>query len=311
MNKKAYRLVFMGTPEISAYVLQKMIDDGYQFVGLIAQSDSPLGRKAILSKVPTKIVADKYGIPVFQPEKIRLDYEFVKTLKPDLIVTFAYGQIIPQGLLDIPRYGCLNLHGSLLPKYRGAAPIQRAIMAGEKKTGITLMEMIDKMDAGKMFAKASILIEDDDNFSSLSRKLAEVAARLVIDKLPLYLDGKLPGETQDESLVTFANKIKPEDEKIDINLRCEDMVNYIRGLSETPGAHLLLNGQKLKIYKAKKDSSEMTGQLGEIVSLKGGIIVQLSDGQIALLDVQLEGRKRLNYKDFINGQKNLIGSILK
>jgi len=311
MNKKSYRLVFMGTPEIAAYVLQKMIDDGYHFVGLIAQSDSPLGRKGILSKVPTKIVAEKYGIAVFQPEKIRLDYEFVKTLKPDLIITFAYGQIIPQGLLDIPRYGCLNLHGSLLPQYRGAAPIQRAIMAGEKVTGITLMEMIDKMDAGKMFAKASILIEDDDNFSSLSRKLAEVAARLVIDKLPLYLDGKLPGETQDESLVTFANKIKPEDEKIDINLRCEDMVNYIRGLSETPGAHLLLNGQKLKIYKAKKDSSEMTGQLGEIVSLKGGIIVQLSDGQIALLDVQLEGRKRLNYKDFINGQKNLIGSILK
>ncbi|MFA7378524.1 MAG: methionyl-tRNA formyltransferase, partial [Bacilli bacterium] len=194
---------------------------------------------------------------------------------------------------------------------RGAAPIQRAIMAGEKVTGITLMEMIDKMDAGKMFAKASINIDNDDNFTTLSQKLAEVAARLVIDKLPLYLDGKLPGETQDESLVTFANKIKPEDEKIDINLRCEDMVNYIRGLSETPGAHLLLNGQKLKIYKAKKDSSEMTGQLGEIVSLKGGIIVQLSDGQIALLDVQLEGRKRLNYKDFINGQKNLIGSILK
>ena len=311
MNKKAYRLVFMGTPEISAYVLQKMIDDGYQFVGLIAQSDSPLGRKAILSKVPTKIVADKYGIPVFQPEKIRLDYEFVKTLKPDLIVTFAYGQIIPQGLLDIPRYGCLNLHGSLLPKYRGAAPIQRAIMAGEKKTGITLMEMIDKMDAGKMFAKASILIEDDDNFSSLSRKLAEVAAQLVLDELPLYLDGKLPGEAQDESLVTFANKIKPEDEKIDINLSAENMINYIRGLSDTPGAHLLLNGQKFKIYKAKKHSCEMTGQLGEIISLKGGVIIQLSDGQIALLDVQLEGRKRLNYKDFINGQKNLIGSILK
>ncbi|HQC32356.1 MAG TPA: methionyl-tRNA formyltransferase, partial [Bacilli bacterium] len=143
MNKKDYRLIFMGTPEIAAFVFESMIQDGYHFVGLIAQSDSPQGRKNILTKVPTKIVAEKYGIPVFQPEKIRLDYEFVKALKPDLIVTFAYGQIIPQGLLDIPRLGCLNLHGSILPKYRGAAPIQRAIMAGETKTGITLMEMID------------------------------------------------------------------------------------------------------------------------------------------------------------------------
>ena len=136
----------MGTPEISAYVFEKLILSGYQFVGLIAQEDQFLGRKKILTKVPTKVIAEKYNIPVYQPAKIRLDYEFVNNLKPDLILTFSYGQIIPQGLLDIPKYGCLNIHGSLLPKYRGAAPIQRAIMNGEKETGLTLMEMIDKMD---------------------------------------------------------------------------------------------------------------------------------------------------------------------
>ncbi|MFA7020564.1 MAG: methionyl-tRNA formyltransferase [Bacilli bacterium] len=310
MKKSQLRLVFMGTPDIAAFVFQNMIDEGYHFVGLIAQGDSPLGRKNVMTKVPTKVVAEKYNIPVFQPEKIRLDYEFVKALNPDLIITFAYGQIIPQGLLDIPRLGCLNLHGSILPRYRGAAPIQRAIMAGETETGITLMEMIDKMDAGRMYAKAYVTINDDDNYSTLSLKMAHAAARLIREKLPLYLEGNLPGEIQDESLVTFANKIKPEDEKLDINLSVKDVLNYIRALSDHPGAFLLLNSQKLKIYQAEYRSSEVSGETGLIVSTNGGIIVQLNDGQIALLDVQLEGRKRLYYKDFINGQKNLLGSLL-
>lgn len=311
MNKNDYRLVFMGTPAISAYVFQKMIEDGYHFVGLIAQSDSPIGRKGLLSKVPTKVIAEKYDIPVFQPEKIRLDYEFVKSLKPDLIVTFAYGQIIPQGLLDIPRFGCLNLHGSLLPELRGAAPIQRAIMQGKKVTGITLMEMIDKMDAGRIYAKISVEIKPEDNFTSLSTKMAEAAAKLVLTKLPSYLLGELPGEVQDETKVTFANKIKPEDEKMDVNLACMDMLNYVRALSETPGAHLLLNGVKLKIYACSYYSDKKTGRVGEVMAIDKGIVVQLHDGQIALTDVQLEGRKRLNYKDFVNGQKNLIGSLLQ
>ncbi|MFA5481400.1 MAG: methionyl-tRNA formyltransferase, partial [Bacilli bacterium] len=196
MDKKDLRLVFMGTPDIAAIVFEAMIKDGYHFVGLIAQSDSPLGRKAIMSKVPTKIIAEKYDIPVFQPEKIRLDYEFAKLLKPDLIITFAYGQIIPQGLLDIPRLGCLNLHGSLLPKYRGAAPIQRAIMNGEKTTGITLMEMVDKMDAGKMFAKIAVSIDGEDNYSTLSKKMADAASTLIIEQLPHYVNGELAGEVQ-------------------------------------------------------------------------------------------------------------------
>lgn len=311
MDKRDYRLVFMGTPDIAAYVMQKMIDDGYHFVGLIAQSDSPVGRKGLLCKVPTKLVAEKYNIPVFQPEKIRLDYEFVKELKPDLIVTFSYGQIIPQGLLDIPRFGCLNLHGSLLPKYRGAAPIQRAIMNGEKETGITLMEMVDKMDAGKTYAKAYVTIDDADNYTTLAQKLAQAAANLIIEKLPLYLQDQLPGQVQDETLVTFANKIKPEDEKMNINLPVRAMVNYVRALSETPGAFLLLNGQKLKIYQATPFSEVIGDKIGRIVSLSKGIIVQLVDGQIALLDVQLEGHKRLKYKDFINGQKNLMDSQLE
>ena len=206
------RIVFMGTPEIAANVLQALIENEYNIVGVIAQPDKPIGRKKILEPVPTKKVALKHGIPVFQPYKIKLDYEFLKELKPDLIITLAYGQIVPQGVLDIPPLGCINLHGSLLPKYRGAAPIQYAIKNGDKITGVTLMEMIDKMDAGKMYAKKTIAISDDDNSSSLFNKIGECAKELILETLPLYLEGKLNGEEQDESLVSFCPTIKPEEE---------------------------------------------------------------------------------------------------
>lgn len=310
MSKSKYRLIFMGTPEISAYVFEQLILEGYHFVGLIAQVDQLIGRKKIKTKVPTKVVAEKYNIPVFQPEKIRLNYEFVKDLAPDLILTFAYGQIIPQGLLDIPKFGCLNIHGSLLPKYRGAAPIQRAIMAGEKETGLTLMEMIDKMDAGKMYAKSKVLIEDDDNFSSLAKKMMEAAFILVRDNLPLYFANKLIGEEQNELEVTFANKIKDEDEKIPLDLTKEEIVNYIRALSNEPGAYLNFGENKLKIYAAKILNDLVSGEVGEIVSLKEGVVIQTKNGQISLLEVQLAGHKSLKARDFINGQKNLLGQVL-
>lgn len=300
----------MGTPEISAYVFEKLILSGYQFVGLIAQEDQFLGRKKILTKVPTKVIAEKYNIPVYQPAKIRLDYEFVNNLKPDLILTFSYGQIIPQGLLDIPKYGCLNIHGSLLPKYRGAAPIQRAIMNGEKETGLTLMEMIDKMDAGKMYAKINVLINEEDNYSSLSIKMQEAAFTLVKEYLPLYLKGQLVGQKQNEEEVTFAHKIKDEDEKISLNLTKDEIVNHIRALSYEPGAYLNFGDNKLKIYQAKILNDEISGQLGEIVSLKEGVVMQAKDGQIVFLEVQLANRKKLQARDFINGQKNLLGQIL-
>ena len=172
-SKKDYRIIYMGTPEMSAKILERLIQDDFNIVALIAQEDKPVGRKGLLEKVPTKVVAEKYNIPVFQPHRIRKEYEFVKDLKPDLILTMAYGQIIPQGLLDIPTLGCLNVHGSLLPKYRGAAPIQRAIINGETKTGVTLMEMIDKMDAGKMFAFEECEISSEDNYTSLCEKIVE------------------------------------------------------------------------------------------------------------------------------------------
>lgn len=311
MEKKNLRVIFMGTPSISAYVFEAMINDGYNFVGLIAQPDRPVGRRGELEKVPTKVVAEKYNIPVFQPLKIRKEYEFVKDLNPDVIITLAYGQIVPQGLLDIPRYGCLNLHGSLLPKYRGAAPIQYALINGEKVTGMTLMEMVAAMDAGRMFAKQEVIIDEEDNATSLFDKMAVAAKELILKKLPEYIDGKLPGEEQDESLVTFCPTIKPEQERLDLSLNVQQISGWIKGLSDHPGAYFLLEGKKLKVYKAKVINEKETAEVGTIVQAdKNGLVIQLLGGQLALLEVQKEGKNRMDYKSFLNGNQGLLNKKL-
>lgn len=310
MNKSELKVIFMGTPEISATVFEAMILDGYQFVGLIAQPDKPTGRNGKVIKVPTKLIAEKYNIPVFQPLKIRQEYEFVKDLNPDVIITLAYGQIVPQGLLDIPRYGCLNLHGSLLPKYRGAAPIQFSLINGDKVTGMTLMQMVAKMDAGKMYAKKEIEIEDNDNSTSLFIKMADAASKLILEALPKYVDGELPGEEQDESLVTFCPTIKPEQEKISLDMNKEEVLGWIKGLSDKPGAYLYLEGLKYKIYKAKIYNDKVNGEIGQIVQAdKNGLVIQLKNGQLSVLELQKEGKNRMDYKSFLNGNQNLLGKI--
>ncbi len=312
MNKKDAKIIFMGTPEISSKVLEGLILDGYNIIAVIAQPDRPVGRKKILMPVPTKVVAEKYNIPVYQPVKIRKEYEFVNDLHPDLILTLAYGQIVPQGLLDIPTFGAINLHGSLLPKYRGAAPIQYALLNNDKVAGMTLMRMTKEMDAGEMYAKKEIEIDEEDNSTSLFIKMGDLALELAKESLPLFLEGKLEGVPQDESQVTFAPSIKPEEEKIDLNKTKEQIFGQIRALSETPGAYLYLNELKLKIYKAKIVSDEILGEAGTIVKAdKGGLYLQTINGIIALLDLQKEGKNRMDYKSFINGNQNLVGQLLK
>ena len=311
MEKQEVKLLFMGTPEIAAYVFEAMINDGYQFVGLVAQPDHPVGRKGIIEKVPTKVIAEKYNIPVFQPEKIRLDYSFVDDIKPDLVVTMAYGQIVPQAFLDKIPMGCLNLHGSLLPKYRGASPIQTALINNDKVTGVTLMEMVKAMDAGKMYAKKEVIIDDDDNATSLFNKIKEAASALILESLPLYIKGELKGEEQDKTAVSFCSIIKPEQEKLDLSLSAQEIVGWIKGLSDEPGAYLYLNELKLKIYKAKVANDIVDHEVGEIVTAnKNGLIFQAKDGQIAILELQKEGKKRMDYRSFINGNQNLLGQKL-
>lgn len=309
-NIKDCRIVYMGTPEMSAKILESMIQDGFNIVALIAQEDKPVGRKGILMDVPTKVVAKAHNIPVYQPHKIRLDYEFVKELKPDLILTMAYGQIIPQGLLDLPTLGCLNLHGSILPKYRGAAPIQRAILNGETKTGVTLMEMVDKMDAGRMYAVEECDILPEDNYTSLCDKIVSCCIKLVKDQLPKYVSGELEGVVQDEPSATFADKIKPEDEKLDLSTSCTEFINKVRALSEVPGAFVLVDYKKLKIFKVRKISESVSYATGELQISKTPIL-QLKDGQIELLEVQLEGKKKMDGRSFANGNHQLSSTIVK
>ena len=312
MDKNNARIIFMGTPEISATVLEGLILNGYNIVAVIAQPDRPVGRKKVLMPVPTKVVAEKYNIPVYQPIKIRKEYEFVNDIKPDLILTLAYGQIVPQGLLDIPTLGCINLHGSLLPKYRGAAPIQYALLNNEKETGMTLMRMVKEMDAGEMYDVEKVEISLEDNSTSLFKKMGEAALRLSLRSLPLFLENKLSGVPQDESLVTFAPSIKPEEEKIDLNKTKEEIFGQIRALSDLPGAYLYLGETKLKIYKSQIISEEINGEVGQIVKAdKNGLYLQTKNGIIALLDLQKEGRNRMDYKSFVNGNQNILNSVLK
>ena len=309
MEKKDLNLLFMGTPQISADVFEAMILDGYNFVGLVCQPDHPVGRKGIIEKCPTKLIAEKYNIPVFQPVKIRLDYSFMNNLKVDLVITLAYGQIVPQGFLDIPPMGCLNLHGSLLPKLRGASPIQTSLINNEKVTGVTLMEMIKEMDAGRMYGKKEVVITDDDNSTSLFKKVGEAAKELVLELLPKYINGELPGEPQNEAEVTFCSLIKPEQEKLDLSKDIKDIYGYIRGLSDEPGAYLYLNGQKVKIFKASIANNNVTAEVGTIVEAdKRGLLMQLNNGQLAILELQKEGKKRMDYRSFINGNQNLLGA---
>ena len=211
MKKENVRIVYMGTTEFSAGILKSLINDGWNVIGLVCQADKPVGRKRELEFPATKKVALEHNIDVFQPLNIREDNEWIKEKNPDLIVTCAYGQIVPQIVLDVPKLKCINVHGSLLPALRGAAPIQYAILNDLKVTGITIMEMVKKMDAGQMFAKREVLVDNEDTSDTLFSKMEIVAADLLLEMLPDYIEGKIEGEKQDESLVTFAPSIKREE----------------------------------------------------------------------------------------------------
>ena len=300
----------MGTPEIAAVSLRGLLEEGFHVVGVITNPDKPTGRKKILTPSPVKQVALEYGIPVFQPEKIRLDYAFLPPLKPDVIVTLAYGQIVPQGVLDIPVRGCINLHGSLLPKYRGAAPMQAAVLHGEKETGVTLMEMVAAMDAGRMYDKAAFPIEDDDDYGSIYEKMALAAKDLIIKDLLPYLNGELEGVPQDESLVTIAGKIKPEDEHLDLNLDGLSFLRLIKALSPTPGGYLFYEGTKFKILKAKivGETSEPNGTLFKDANRK--LCLSVGGSALRLDLVQPEGKKPMDGNSFLNGHPEAIGKAL-
>src|SRR5574344_919807 len=305
IDPKKVKILWLGTPEISAIVLEKLIQSGYNICGVVASVDKPVGRKQVILPVPTKKVALAHNIPVYQPLKIKLDYEFVKEINPDLILCLAYAKIIPQGLLDIPKYGCLNPHGSLLPKYRGAAPMQYALLNGDKETGVTLMQMVDKMDAGKMYLKKTIQLDDNDNLDSLVLKMADAAYCVVVDGLYDYLNGINVGVDQDENEATFTSKILPENQIISFFDSAENIKNKIRALNSDPGTYFVYKNENYKVSSSKV--VDIQSNIGEIVSFdKNGLIIGTASKCISFLTIQKPGKKMLSISDFYNGNKTLF-----
>lgn len=311
MNKKDVKILFLGTPEIAAFVLEGLILNNFNIIGVVSQPNKERNRKGILLPTQTKIVANKYNLPVYQFDKLRPNVDTFKEINPDLILTIAYGKIVPEEILSIPKLGCLNLHGSILPKLRGAAPIQRALFEGYTETGFTLMKMVKEMDAGDMFAFEKVKIEEDDNFTILFDKMKKAALSLALNYLPKYFNGELIGIKQNESEVTFANKIEKGDEKLLLSDSVETFINKVRGLSLKPGGHLILNNQIFKILKCKKYNNEINRPVGLMfVENKNKLILQLESGQILLELVQLQGKNIVDSVSFVNGHRDLINNIL-
>ena len=297
-------IVFMGTPEFAVPCLQKLLDAGYPVTGVFTQPDKPKGRGYKLLPPPVKELALQHHIPVYQPATLKSDEAFaaLQGCAPDLIVVVAYGKLLPERVLELPRYGCINVHASLLPKYRGAAPIQYALRNGDTTTGVTLMEMVKEMDAGDIYAQESLGIDPEDDYTSLSNRLAALALDMAVKYLPLYFDGKLQGRKQVESEATFCPTIKKEEEKLSLTQSPEAFVNAVRSLSQEPGGHLLLDEEPIKIFKARKVSDEKLAPAGTVLlARKKDIHLQLSEGIVALLELQRPGKKRLSAVDFNNG----------
>lgn len=307
------KIVFMGTPDFSVPVLQSLIDN-YEVVGVVSQPDKKVGRHLELKNTPIKELALKYNIPVFQPEKIKLDYQSILDLNPDIIITCAYGQIIPKEILDYPRLGCINVHASLLPKYRGGAPIHWSIINGDKKTGITIMYMDVGMDTGDIISQKEIEILDSDNLESIHDKLSMLGAELLINTLPSIIDGTNDRLKQDESKVTFAYNIKREEEHIDFNKTSREVFNLIRGLSPIPSSNAIIFGEEMKILESKIGMNTYSGVCGEIVDIiKEGIVVKTIDGSIILTRIKPFGKKLMDATSYVNGigRNKLIGEVFE
>lgn len=312
--EKELKVVFMGTPEFSVPILKALIDN-YKVKAIVTQPDQPVGRKAILTPSPIKQVGIDNTILVLQPQKIKEEYQEIIDLQPDLIITCAYGQIIPKELLDCPRLGCINVHASLLPKLRGGAPIHRAIINGYSKTGVTIMYMAEGMDSGDIITQKEIPIEENDTAETLHDKLSILGRDLLIETLPSIINGTNPRIKQDDTNVTYGFNIKREDEHILFNKTSRQIYNQIRGLNSWPGAYCLYDGKVLKVWSSRESNAyPETNIFGQITNIyKDGFGVKTGNGEIVITSVQPEGKKKMNAIDFINGENNkgsIIGKIL-
>ena len=308
---KDIKIVFMGTPSFAVPILEALIDN-YNVIMVVCQPDKEKDRKGNIIYSPCKEIALKNNIEVYQPNKIRDEYQCILDKNPDIIITAAYGQIIPLEILEYPKYGCINVHGSLLPKLRGGAPIHHAIINGDKFAGVTIMYMDKKMDAGDIISQRSIEIGENTILDDLYYKLSILGRDLLLDTLPSIFNGTNDRIKQDENKVTFGFNITKEEEKIDFNDTSNNIHNKIRGLSSIPGAYAIINNKRMKIYLSEKTNNISKSKPGTINDInENGIIVSTKDYDIILKDIKLEGKNRCNVKDFINGIKkeDYVGGV--
>ena len=296
------RVVFMGTPDIAATCLKRILADGFEVVGVYTQPDRPKGRGMKLTASPVKEVALEAGIPVFQPESFREDetVEELKALKPDICAVVAYGRILPQKVLDVPGLGCINIHASLLPKYRGSAPYQWAVLNGEKETGVTAMYLCREMDAGDMIDRVKTLIGENETAGELLDRLAVLGAELLSKTLTRFTQGKVPAQKQDESQVSFAPMLEKTMCPIDWGKTAQQVHDHVRGLQPWPVATMELNGIPFKVHETRIVSG--SGAPGTVLGLtKTGLVIACGEGAVEVRVLQAQGGKRMNALDYFRG----------
>lgn len=312
MQMKDLKVVFMGTPEFSLNVLAMLIEKT-RVIGVVTQPDKIVGKNKEKSFSPIKKLALEHDIKVLQPEKIRREYEDILSLEPDIIITCAYGQIIPETILNYPKYGCINVHASLLPKLRGGSPLHHSIIDGYDKTGVTIMYMDKGMDTGDIITQESVNILDSDTVGSIHDKLSVMGSELLYKTLPSILDGTNNRIKQDDNLATYCHNITHDEEKIDFGKTCREIFNQVRGMNPYPVAYLELQNLIYKIYEVSyeignKYANKTNGEV--VLQEKNKLGIKASDGIIYLEDLKREGKKRMKIMDFLNGEKeSLIGEI--
>lgn len=308
------KIVFMGTPAFSAPILRMLVEEGYEVISVVTQPDRPVGRKKVMTATPVKEEAMRLGLPVYQPEKLKNPEELqhVLDLDADLIITAAFGQILPSAVLEAPKFGAINVHASLLPAYRGGAPIHQAIMDGQNETGVTIMYMVDRLDAGDIISQVTVPITEQDHTGSMFDKLSIAGRDLLKRTLPSIIDGTNERIPQDEQKVTYARNISREQERIDWSKSATAVYNQVRGLYPWPVAYTTFNGANMKIWWTEKTSSESSGQAGQVIGLtEDSIEVQTGDGVLAITELQPSGKKRMTAKDYLKGPKIQAGDLFE
>lgn len=312
VTRKSMRVIFMGTPDFAVGTLEEIIKAGHEVVLVVTQPDKPKGRGNAVQFPPVKECALAHNIEVFQPKKIREEenVEYLRKYDADIIVVAAFGQLLPKSILDMPEYGCINVHASLLPKYRGAAPIQWSILNGDAVTGVTIMQMDVGMDTGDMIAKREVVISDEETGGGLFDKLAEIGAQLCVETMRAIEDGTAIRTPQNHEEATHVSMISKELGCIDWNKSAAEIERYVRGLNPWPSAYTKLDGKTFKIWKAKVVEGTSDVKAGQIAKVtKDALEVQTGDGLLSLVEVQLEGKKRMQIDAFLRGCKIEVGHI--